>query len=774
MEHTIVQAEGPEHAQIMLVGECPGATEEKQGKPFCGMAGKVLDGILQEVGLCRAQVRITNVVQRRPAGNNFGVFYEKVGTKKQPTAELLEAYERLKNEVVSCQPNVVVAMGAEALKALTGLDGIMLWRGSVLETPLGKVIPTVHPAAILRQWQFRPASVSDFKKVVEESVSPEFKRYEHTLIINPTFEEVLHEIEEARKAEWCAFDIEVESEQITCIGLSYALGRAVCIPFWFGASGSLWSADKESAIWGALRELLESDEPKKVAHNGSYDMEYLEHTVGIKPKLHLDTMLAFHVLYPELPKGLDYLTSVYTRHPYYKYKRKTGDMDTYWRYNATDASLTYDIARQLEAELEDSGLRCFYDEYVHPLIEPLLCMQKRGVRFDGEKKNRVRAEYRVKLEQLRKELEAAVGHELNTASNKQMTEWLYGELKLPKKYKKRDDEVETLTADEEALEELYAQTGNDALRIILEIRQLTKIYTTYLGVKLDEDKRIRCSYLITGTETGRLSSRATSRGTGTNLQNIPAGVVKELFLPDDGKVFINADLSQAEARVVAYLAGEERLIRIFEDGGDIHRRNAAVVFRKGEEEVTAEERQLAKRVIHASNYGMGPRTFAKTAGISEAEAKKLLNQYFATYPRIKVWHMAIQSKLRSSRVLTTPLGRRRIFFNRWGESVWKEGLAFIPQSTVADIVNKALVCLHSKGVELLLQVHDSVLVQCEDNPEVVERTIRTLRECMSVPVEINGRFLTIPVDFKVGYNWEEMKKWEGAGSTHPQPKKSLT
>jgi DNA polymerase I len=745
--------------KIMLIGEAYGAEEEKVNKPFVGMAGRVLDGILDEVGLSRNNITITNVINRRPPNNNFEVFYEKDSHgRKVPGPELLRAYERLKGEIVSHRPNVIVPMGAEALKALTDKDSIMHWRGSVLDSPLGKIIPTIHPAAIAREWSYRPAVVCDFHKIAKESEYAEIRKKERTLVVNPTFEEIRRELHRLMESDWVSFDIETESNQITCIGLSDRPDWAICIPFWFGSSGSYWSLEQESEIWGWLRRLLESEYPKKVAHNGAYDIEFIERTTGIRSRIDFDTMLGFHVLYPELPKGLAYLVSIYTDHPYYKHEIKSQNSEDYFRYNATDAALTFECFGAIRMELNDAKLDNFYQDYVHSLIRPLLSMQHRGVSFNSELRNTTRKQYRYDISQLNHALERLVGHPLNVASSPQMKKWLYEELALPQRFKLRKTTGETtLSADDEALNALYKQTQNPAINLVLQIREKQKILGTYLEVKVDKDERIRCSYNISGTETGRLSSSATAQGTGTNLQNIPRGIVKKLFRADVHKVLVNADLSQAEARVVAYLANEERLIRVFESGGDIHRKNASNIFRVKEEEVTNAQRETAKRVVHASNYGMGPRTFATTAGISEGEAKRLLNLYFATYPRIRVWHMSIRDTLQSTRELTTPFGRRRTFFNKWNDSLLKEGLAFIPQSTVADMVNQALIQMDREGFELLLQVHDSIVFQC--TPKELDEKVARARVLMERPVEINGKILRIPMDVKVGENWEEMKKY---------------
>jgi len=157
---------------------------------------------------------------------------------------------------------------------------------------------------------------------------------------------------------------------------------------------------------------------------------------------------------------------------------------------------------------------------------------------------------------------------------------------------------------------------------------------------------------------------------------------------------------------------------------------------------------------------VGPRTFAKNAGISEKDAQRLLNQYFATYPRIKLWHQSTADVLRRTRVLRNPYGRRRIFFNRWDDSLVKEGLAFVPQSTIADLVNLAVIRLHERtksnsNLQILLQVHDSIVAQSRD--EVLGLSIDLVREEMSIPLTISGKTFTIPVDIHTGKNWEDMK-----------------
>ena len=755
-------AVGPSNAKIMLIGECWGEQEEVHKQPFVGMAGKVLDAMLEEAGLRRTECYITNVVHRRPPNNNFGVFYN----GKAPTEELIEAYTRLYTEIARVKPHVIVALGNEALKALTDKDGIVNWRGSILATRHGKVIPTIHPASVAREWVFRPAGIADLRRVKEQAAFPNVIATHRQLTIANSLDEALSYLNSIKEGDHVAVDIEVETAQITCIGFCKELHRAFTIPFWRDSSGSFFSAIEETQIWEAIRRLLNNPNIGKIFHNATYDMGYLHRTLGIRVRgLWMDSMCAWHVLQPELPKELAFVTSLYTDQPYYKHLIKSDSVQTYFEYNCLDACITYEIATKLYTELTEDGLWEFYQSHVHALIGPLFRMMLRGVRWDKNKAKELLNKLSTEVVLLQQNLDKMVGHTINVASPQKMATWLYDELKLPKKYKRRDNGTRTLTTDEEAIDELYQQTGKEELKTIIEIRERQKLISTYLEARIDPDSRIRCSYLITGTETGRLSSRATPWGTGTNLQNIPTGELRRLFLADPGKVFINADLSQAEARVVAYLAAEERLIAAFNNGGDIHKKNAANIFKVKEKEVTDDQRQLAKKVVHASNYGMGPRTFSKQAGISEKDATRLLNQYFSTYPRIKFWHTQVQDTLQRTREVSTPTGRRRIFYNRFKDGLLRETLAYVPQSTVADILNQGLIEFEREatrvmGIQCLLQVHDSILAQCDDTPQMLKATIRLLRRCLTRPITINGRVMTIPVDIKIGYNWCDMTKYE--------------
>ena len=601
----------------------------------------------------------------------------------------------------------------------------------------------------------------DFHKIKKESESPMWPfPYYDKFLTTPTFEQVMDGIQMLHSQQYVAFDIETAQGQISCIGFGWSKQDSICIPIFYGGN-SWWTERQEEAIVLAIRKLFLNPHVKFIAQNAQFDMIYLADKWGVEvANLWMDTMVGFHCVYPELRKGLDFLCSIYTNRPYYKSMFKGGGPENLWKYNCLDTVVTWECAMTIRKELEEFGTLRFYEENSHKLIGPLIKMQRRGVRIDLVKRSRIDENLTRDIESMQDKLNKTVGHELNPNSPKQMKDFLYGEMKFPIK---RNRKTGNLTANEHAIEELAKKFDNPVFDLILDIRKARKLLSTYIRAPLDGDGRIRCSYVITGTETGRLSSRESVYGSGTNLQNIPRGeIVRSIFVPDDGKVFINADLSQAEARVVAYLARDGRLQSVFEQGGDIHKRNASMVFKKNIHEVTKGERQLAKTLVHAANYGIGARTFAGHIGASEQKARGLLNQYYALYPGIKRWHLEVEGSLRKSRVLRTPIGRARMFFARWGPDLIREAIAYVPQSTVSDILNLGIIRASEHmpiGWELVMQVHDSVLMQVPIDTEPMH-IHKFIKHYFENSIEINRQMCKIPIDIKIGKDWAHMTKLE--------------
>lgn len=767
-----VKPEGELTSKLWIIGEAPGANEDKEGRPFVGGSGMVLSGMLSEVGIQRRDCYIDNVVQYQPPDNNFGVYYQD-SKREFPNEQLVRAHERIKSLVLQYRPNVVLALGNESLYALTGKKQITKWRGSILSLGGVKVIPTHHPAMIMRQYEWRTPSLFDMTKAKRESYSPAFPELpEDKFKISPSYEEVMTMLEYLKGVEYLSFDIETDMKihQILCIAFAWSKSEAICIPIFHG-DRSIWTEVEELAIIRKIKEVLEVPRKRLIAQNAQFDMMYLKYRwdVNCAENLWMDTMVAHHCVYPELNKGLGFLVSIYTNHPYHKDMIHGGQGDFYI-YNCMDAARTYECAFEIEKELKEWGTWEFYNTYSAPLIKPLFEMQLTGCRIDIERRAELdsilASEYKEMLERLHR----AVGYDLNPNSTKQMPDFLYTKLGLPTQYKKVVDQKtkqkkESITTDDNALEFLIEKFPrySPILKLIQDIREVRKLLSTYVRAELDKDNRIRCSYNITGTVTGRLSSSEGAYGTGTNLQNIPRGpMVRSLFIPDEECLFVNADLSQAEARVVAFLAEEERLQTVFEQGGDIHRRNAAIIFGKPVETVSEEERELGKKLVHAANYGIGVKKFSKEIKSTEDRARELLNTYYAVYPRIKRWHSDVQDQLRKTRVLTTPLGRKRFFFGRWNDDLLREAIAYVPQSTVGDVLNLGLVRAFKNlpvGWKMALQNHDAIMLNVPAyTPHM--HIHKFIKHYLEIPIQIGRGRLTIPVDIKIGKDWGHLKKLE--------------
>lgn len=322
---------------IFLIGEAPGKDEEAEGTPFVGASGQELTSMLEAAGIERNSCSISNVFHERPPSNDLTAW---MGTKKEggvgiPVAKgkyFFPQYylqrERLFAEIASVKPNLIIAFGNTAAWALLDKTGIIAIRGAVAwsRNTETKVLPTIHPAAVMREWGYRPTVIMDLIKASREASFPELKMPKWRIIVEPTLLEIYNSIEYLwSDKELLSYDIETYAGQITCIG--FAIGRvSFTIPFSKeGGNKSYWqSPEIEKEVWKMVKTILESPCPK-VTQNGLYDIQYLlKYKIKPRNSIH-DTMLFHHSLQPEMPKGLGFLGSVYTDFPSWKDMRPKGD-----------------------------------------------------------------------------------------------------------------------------------------------------------------------------------------------------------------------------------------------------------------------------------------------------------------------------------------------------------------------------------------------------------------------------------------------------------------
>lgn len=326
--------------KIALVGEAWGEYEERTRTPFAGPSGYELTRMLDEAGIHRADCFLTNCFNLRPKPTND---IENLCQKDRTTRPSLKAgkylrpeYDnelvRLYGEIRDLKPNIVVLLGGTATWAFTGSSAITKVRGTVASSTYGlpgiKILPTFHPAAVLREWSHRPVTVLDFAKAKREAEFPEIRRPKRTVYIEPTLADIEWFINEHLiPADQIIFDIETSGNQITCIGFAPSPYVALTIPFCDPRrpGGSYWSTPAEEKMaWDCVRRILRLPQ-RKAGQNTLYDINFLWKGYGIDVVNYTDdTMLLHHALQPECEKGLGFLGSVYTNEASWKLMRARG------------------------------------------------------------------------------------------------------------------------------------------------------------------------------------------------------------------------------------------------------------------------------------------------------------------------------------------------------------------------------------------------------------------------------------------------------------------
>jgi DNA polymerase I-like protein with 3'-5' exonuclease and polymerase domains len=669
------------------------------------------------------------------------------------------------------RPNVAVAVGEQALRSLVGVDGITKYRGSVLNSttiPGLKVVPIVEPTYIVRgnfSWYY--ITRHDIEKVVKEAQFPDVRRKPYTQIISPTYDLVLSYLKSIQATDLWSLDIETRAESIACVGVGYG-ASTLCIPLQT-TRGPYFSATQELEIWRGLQAVMARC-PFLVGQNLTYDLEWLL-DYGCWPSgIALDTMLGFSLLYPEFPKGLDMIVSLYTDAPYYKDDGKTWGWkqpdQRLWQYNCQDVFYTLQAAREIQNELKAKGLWGTYESYVNKELFAALEMQRTRLPHDSQAHDGLKQLVTSQAETTRSFLELVAGQTLNVNSPKQVRDYLYGKKAL----RPILDRQGKLCSDENALKVLRTRYPDcQELELIIKERHLRKKLSSYLNVTLDPDGYLGCSWNVAGTETGRWSSGKSPRRRGLNLQTVPK-VLRNSYRSPRGRVFIQPDLSQAEARVVAYLSRCSGLMELFNDPTrSIHMENAVAIFGTRPKK-DSKEYVLAKQCLHAANYKMGPERFSIEANITKQRASEILTAYYTHYPEIPMWHQRTKEAILAVGKLVTPLGRDRYFYNARAEveltgtmsgESWRNAIAYVPQATVPDVLNKGMlktwqeldyVWLHHQG-------HDSCLISVPVD-KLGEAATR-LRDNLTVPIPVSGMELTIPVEVAWGFNWHPMLPWKG-------------
>ena len=489
--------------------------------------------------------------------------------------------------------------------------------------------------------------------------------------------------------------------------------------------------------------------------------------------------------------------------------------DASWIYNGLDCCVTFEILNAIKPQL-DSTTAATYSQSLAKQA-PVLDMKMRGLLVEDETKQRKIKLFEKQLRQIEDQLnfitEGVWGFKINPRSPAQVGQLLYGTMQLPVIRKRDAKGAMRPTTGREALERLrYNMLAEPICNHLLKARDLSKALG-FLRTSIDPDGRMRTSFNIAGTNTGRLSSSMSDYGSGTNLQNVSRDL-RECFVADSGMIFVNIDLEQADSRNVGAICwnlfleshGPEFAGAYLDacESGDLHTTvcrmawtnldwsEDPVKWRSLADEIAYRDmsyRDLAKRLGHGTNYYGQPPTMAKHTKVDRGQVEIFQHNYFHAFPCIKAWHDWVIREIKEVGYLKTLMGRRRYFFGRHNDDATiREAIAYAPQGSTAEEIDEGYLRVWRKypQVQLLVQVHDSILFQV---PFLEARDlIPEILETMKVELELEGgRKFHVPLEAKVGWNWGDARmkdgkivdnhyglvKWKGTESRTPPTRSML-
>jgi DNA polymerase-1 len=553
--------------------------------------------------------------------------------------------------------------------------------------------------------------------------------------------------------------------KIVGLSLCASEGDSVYVPVGHAYLGAPEQVPLGDAL-EALRPALADPGIRKVGQNMTYDAILLRrHGAEIAP-LGFDTMVGAYLVDPDRgPFDLKTLSRKWLSHDMIEYEEVAGKgkgqvtfdqvpVEEARDYACGDADVAFRLTPLLEKKVRDDGMGKLLDEIEIPLLEVLVELERNGVRIDETHFKAVGREFEKSMTGAMKDVFRSAGEEFNIDSPKQLQRILFDKLQLnPGKRTKTG-----FSTDVSVLERLASD--HDLPAKILEYRTLAKLKGTYIdalpGLVNPETGRIHASYHQAVAATGRLSS------SDPNLQNIPVRTeegreIRRGFVPEKGRVFVGADYSQIELRVLAHVSGDERLRQAFREGLDVHAATAQEIFGGADED----RRRRAKAINFGIIYGMSGYGLAQRLGIDQKTAQEYIALYFSRYPRVKGYLEGTLEEARTTGYVKTMFGRRRYVpdlksRNRIISGAAERIAVNAPiQGSAADLMKLAMIRVSRrlKGMKtlMILQVHDELVLETpEGEAEAAEKIVREEMENVH-PMEV-----PLKVDVSRGANWADM------------------
>ena len=807
---------GYPNSDYLIVADSPGPEEVRLGKPFVGGAGKVFRAMVRNAGIDRAYV--THAVCCRPPN-------------RAPSVDEVAACAPLLNDVLlESAAKVVIAVGRTSLERFIGKDqvSVITGRGGMKacwdqyvyefgdeipsEVAMGKirgrfgdlivkgpnkglrkmetvdniiqtarpknaryVVACLHPAAVMRGWGDLPLLGSALLRAVEITAATPVYSGPGQFFTDPA--RFLVEYNK-RSPEWLAFDIENDRDgDITDISFATSCGLVGSFVWRGGAKAT-------------TERLLAGEGPTAVAHNCGHDIKYLEQAgvVVNRARVH-DTMMMAAIDEPDLRKALGHVAPrCLLMKPW---KHKIGG-DTMAMYNAEDSDVTARIYPILRSELRTNGQWDLFADNIMSATFKLMDFTERGIKVDPRKKDLWKKELEKELaeqteiwNQLTEELH---GEPVNPASPKQLAQLFYEDMGLPIISRTA---TKTPSTDKKTLEKLAKRHPHPIFAVLFSIKSTSKLLGTYAKqLAIGKDGCVHPKYLPAtkdegdfGAASGRLSSR------DPNIQNQPHAA-RYMYVPHKpGRVIWARDYSQIEARLVAVFAGDEDLLRAYDEGRDLHQEAADYLTKVLGRPVSRKE---AKGYAHGINYGMGPRMLAEHAGIKLGQARRVIAAFRDLRPLVFAWQDEVAERAARDGFIANPFGRRRNFpgfadIKTKQKHYRNSAVNMRPQSTVADVtleimaelddallaiggnslLRQADVAAHASAF-VFTQIHDEFAGECD--VEVVDEVRLVTKRIMEKVYDQIAPGWSCPTTFSCGPDWASCKDYENAvKDTHGDP-----
>jgi uracil-DNA glycosylase family 4 len=757
----------------MIIGEAPGSNEENTGLVFSGRAGQLLDTYLASAGLADRSPYISNVVKCRPPDN-----------RSPERIEWKTCYRYFLREVKTVRPRGILLLGNVALNAVTGKSGITKHRGVRLTSRDGAlkgcpIMATIHPAYVLRNPGQGPTFGEDLRRFAR-LLDGQFQEVPVRTKLIRTTRQVKQLAQKIRAYEGIiAYDTEDKYAPwhpewaVVLLGVSFdgEVGYVVPLDHPDSELRSQWKP--------ALRLLaaaLRGTRAKLVAQSGKHDNLQLA-GVGQPVEHSFDLLLAAHLLDENRPKNLGFLAQTYLGADVYKgsvelapEKIQLQSLRDLAIYNSHDVGYTHQIYPKVREELvEQPRLTRLFSKLLMPGSHTIQKVEYRGVYIDRDRLwDRIVETQKMVKDQLSVLEEHGASSDLNPNSPQQLARWLYasereGGLGLTPILNTPTGRPSTREAV------LLHYRDHPAVRALLRYRtlQLKWLNTCLLpwSARIDRKGRLHTSYKIYGTVTGRLSG---------DLQQVPRDpFIRGVFGAPLGWSFVVADFSQIELRIAAHCAQERRMTRAFWMKEDLHLATASTLTGKSTQDVTKEERKLAKAVNFGFLYGMGWSKFITYAfesfdlEVSKADAQTFRQQYFETFPGLLPWHRRQERVVRSLHYVSSPIGRVRhlpdVLSSDMGvaaEAV-RQAINSPVQSCASDLMLFSMVLLDKvldpQEAFMVMTLHDGIMFQVkEDAVAKVGAQIKDVMENLPLKKTF-GAELSVPVvaDVEYGQHWGE-------------------